>query len=206
MKRFDGNDGGLVLLDECSQVATVRDQGFRELVACFDRAITNEDDDVKQVALVKPGDLGEALDVLVVLPEGVLERMFFSVNRLRPLGSVGASKDPAFHVLGLDDKNAEGREYDVVDLRCPTFMVGNEDVVDDMVNGFVETLGEIQRHNPFAKLAFEPRQVHGYGNEPQYDCPCKQRFKQGGLGGRCGGKEGYIRRVVTCLEGKWDRR
>lgn len=83
----------------------------------FERTAADEGDDRVQV-LRRNAERGlQRLEVLVVLPQRVLELEALLVELLRPLRLVLAAEDPAAHVLGFQHEHAEAREEHMVDLR-----------------------------------------------------------------------------------------
>ena len=114
----------------------------------------------------------QGLEVLVVLPQRVLELEGAFVELLRPLRLLLAAEDPAAHVLGFQHEDAEGREEYVVDLGGAV-RGGQGDVVQAAVGLLVQLpMGE-QPYQEFADLTLGPRrleqadQQHG-GDQPGY--------------------------------------
>ena len=82
--------------------------------------------------------------MLVVLMERILELESSAAGqRLRPLRTFLVAENPAGHVLGFNDKDAEARHDDVINLRRAVRR-GQRDVVDVFVDVGVEEdfLGE----------------------------------------------------------------
>jgi len=69
-----------------------------------------------------PRDFQRCLErphVCVVLAQRVLELERVPENPLGPLSVILGTEDPPSHVLCFDHKDAEARNDDVIDLRCP---------------------------------------------------------------------------------------
>lgn len=72
--------------------------------------------------------------MLVVLVERILElELLAAGQRLRPLRTFLVAENPAGHILGFNDKDAEARHDDVIDLRRAVRR-GQRDVVDVFVD------------------------------------------------------------------------
>lgn len=72
-----------------------------------------------------------------VLVDRVLKTELAIEKDLRPTGLLRVGKDPAFVVLGLDDKDTEPRNEDVIDLRGAVFH-GERDVIQQVIVGRLE--------------------------------------------------------------------
>jgi hypothetical protein len=98
----------------------------------------------------------QGFEVLVVLPQRVLEFEGAFVELLRPLRLLLAAKDPAAHVLRFQHEDAIGREEYVVDLRGAVRGVEG-DVVQAAVSLLIQLEVSEQTHQEFADLALGPR-------------------------------------------------
>ena len=105
-------------------------------------------------------ELGEAPGVPVILAQRILESILGAKQNLCPPLVSFAAENPAFHVLGLDDKNTKGRDQNVVDLSSAS--CGRQDyALNAAVNVFVEKHPHTQTRGLFANPAFENRaQAH----------------------------------------------
>ena len=61
-------------------------------------------------------EIGKSLYMSIVLFQGISEMVFVTVNVLRPLVAIIVAIYPTRIVLGLDDKNAIGRNHDMINL------------------------------------------------------------------------------------------
>jgi len=131
--------------------------------------------------MVEFQELGETLGVPVVLPQGVLESVLPAKQHLRPFLIILPPKNPAFHVLGFDDKNSERRDKNVIDLRgAPRRRKDN--ALDAAVDPLVEKHPHAQTGNLFANPAFPDRaQAHASGLSTS-----QAVIRAGGLGFRAG--------------------
>lgn len=94
--------------------------------------ITGEDDVTVYLIGAKLEDRLHGPNMVAVLPNRVMEFVFFLVNDLRPVHLIGLTENPTRVILGLDDKHAIWRDNNMVDLRGAS--VGREcDVVDHAV-------------------------------------------------------------------------
>jgi len=115
----------------------------------------------------------QGLEVLVVLPQWVLEFERAFVELLRPLWLLLAAKDPAAHVLGFQHEDAVGREEDMVDLGGAVGCVQG-DVVQAAVGLLVQLpMGE-QAHQEFADLTLGPRRLEQADQQHQRDKPAQR--------------------------------
>ena len=118
-------------------------------------AVTDEEDDGIEAIFLKSEGLGQGPDMQGVLVQWVLETTFLPVDLLGPLGLTLVAKDPAFVVLGFDDKDAVAGNDHVVDLGAP-LAVGawQVEIVVDLIGGWVERL-EGRLYHALAKPTFE---------------------------------------------------
>jgi len=82
----------------------------------FERAVTDEGDHRVQVLGIHAQGRFQCFEVLVVLPQRVLEFEGALVELLRPLGLLFAAEDPAVHILCFQHENTVHRDENVVDL------------------------------------------------------------------------------------------
>lgn len=71
------------------------------------------------------------------LPQGVLKRIAFPINRLGPFGLTPGSKNPPFFVLCFHDEKSEWRYKDVIYLCGPVFC-RNDYVMKPVIDFFAE--------------------------------------------------------------------
>lgn len=95
----------------------------------------------------------QGFEVLVVLPQRVLEFEGALVELLRPLRLLLAAEDPAAHVLGLQHEDAVAGEEDVVDLGGAVRGIQG-DVVQAVVGLPVELPVGEEPDEEFADIAF----------------------------------------------------
>jgi len=95
--------------------------------------------------------------MLVILPEWILKSVFAFEYLLRPLVGVFVAKDPAFHILGFDYKDAKGRKHQVVDLCGAAIVVMNHDIVQKTVSLQVEVSLQAKFNQQFAKHSLHSR-------------------------------------------------
>lgn len=121
----------------------------------FEGAAADEGDDRVQVldADAKGGLHG--FEVLVVLPQRVLEFEGAFVELLRPLRLLLAAEDPATHVLRFQHKDAVRREKYMVDLRGAVRRV-QRDVVQAAIGLLIQLPMGKQPHQDFANMTLCP--------------------------------------------------
>ena len=122
----------------------------------FEGAAADEGDDRVQVLGVNVKGGFQCLEVLVVLPQRVLELKRALVELLRPLWLPLAAEDPAAHVLRFQHEDAVGREEYVVDLRGAVRRAQG-DVVQAAVGLLIQLPMGKQPHQEFADMALGPR-------------------------------------------------
>lgn len=138
--------GGEVFFEACAEDV------FGEVG--FELAFADEEDDGVEESAVEGEKISEAFDVAVVLAEGILKAGFVAVDALAPGGVVFVAEDPALHVFGFDDEDAEFGDKDMIDLGGAVFGLEDE-VVDAAVDGFVEGEPHSEGGDLFAEPAFE---------------------------------------------------
>lgn len=117
----------------------------------------------------------QGFEVLVVLPQRVLELEGAFVELLHPLRLLLAAEDPAAHVLCFQHEDAVGRKKYVVDLRGAVRRVQG-DVVQAAVGLLIQLpMGE-QAHQQFTGLPlgpgrFEQADQQGCWDEPSQHAP-----------------------------------
>ena len=124
----------------------------------------------------------QGLEVLVVLPQRVLELEGAFVELLRPLRLLLAAEDPAAHVLGFQHEDAVGREEYVVDLGGAVGRVQG-DVVQTAVALLVQLPVGEQAHQQFADLTLGPRRLEQADQQHQRDKPAQRAPDLGDDGG-----------------------
>lgn len=117
----------------------------------------------------------QGFEVLVVLPQRVLEFEGAFVELLRPLRLLLAAEDPAAHVLRFQHEDAVRREEYVVDLRGAVRRV-QRDVVQAAVGLLVQLAVGEQAHQQFTDLPlgpgrFEQADQQGRRDEPGQHAP-----------------------------------
>ena len=105
-----------------------------------------------QVRGINVKDGFQGFEVLVVLPQRVLEFERAFVELLRPLRLVLAAEDPAAHVLRFQHEDAVGREEYVVDLRGAVRRI-ERDIVQAAVGLLIKLPMGKQPHQEFANMA-----------------------------------------------------
>ncbi len=104
--------------------------------------------------------------VFEVLMERVLELGLSPVDHLRPSALIGASKDPALHVLGFDDEHAVGRHDKMVDLGSSAAR-GQGQVVEHPKTDGIKASRQCVPDSKLAKCAFEPRRAEYPDNDDE---------------------------------------
>ena len=99
--------------------------------------------------------LGNHARVAVVLPKGILESVFASEDRLRPLSVGSVTVDPAFHVFRLNHENAKSRDNEMIDLRCRPIVSSQDEIVDPAVNRAIQEQCDPQCRQLLAYPTFE---------------------------------------------------
>ena len=86
----------------------------------------------KEILFPNAQEFLQRLHMLIVLMERVLKLVFFACQHLRPLRALFITEDPARHILRFDDKYAEARNNDVINLRSCAWAIRcrQRDVVD----------------------------------------------------------------------------
>lgn len=82
----------------------------------FELRTADEEDQGMKAVFRDAEELRQSFHMEVVLMEWILEAIFRSVDLLGPLALFLGAEDPAFVVFGLDDKDAEGGDDDVIEL------------------------------------------------------------------------------------------
>lgn len=136
----------------------------------FERAATDKGDDRVQVFWFDAKGGFQGFEVLVVLPQRVLEFERAFVELLRPLRLLFAAEDPAAHVLRFQHEDAVGREEDVVDLRGAVWCVQG-DVVQAAVGLFVQLPVGEQAHQKFADMPLGPARLEQADQQHGRDQP-----------------------------------
>lgn len=116
-------------------------------------------------------------EVLVVLPQRVLEFEAAFVELLRPLRLLLAAEDPAVHVLRFQHEDAVGREEYVVDLRGAVRRVQG-DVVQAAVGLLVQLPMSEQAHQQFTDLPFGPWRFEEADQQGRWDQPEQAVYKR----------------------------
>lgn len=117
----------------------------------------------------------QGFEVLVVLPQRVLELEAAPGEALRPLRLALTAKDPAAHILGFQDEDAIGREEDVIDLRGAVGRVQG-DVMQAAVGALIELPVREEAYQQLTDMAFGPRRFEqadqqSRGEEPGQHAP-----------------------------------
>ncbi|MCY1216259.1 hypothetical protein D9M72_281310 [compost metagenome] len=136
----------------------------------FEGAAAHERDDRMQMLGADAQGVFQSFEVLVVLPQRVLEFERALVELLRPLCLLFAAEDPAADVLRFHHEDAVGREENVVDLRSAVRRVQG-DVVQAAVGLLVQLpMGE-QAHQQFTDLPFGPVRFEQADQQSCWDEP-----------------------------------
>ena len=121
----------------------------------FEGAAADEGDDRVQMLGADAQGGFQGFEVLVVLPQRVLEFEAAFVELLCPLRLLLAAEDPAAHVLRFQHEDAVGREEYVVDLRGAVRRVQG-DVVQAAVGLLIQLPMGKQPYQEFADLTLGP--------------------------------------------------
>lgn len=124
----------------------------------------------------------QGFEVLVVLPQRVLEFEGAFVELLSPLRLLLAAEDPAAHVLRFQHEDAVGREEYMVDLRGAVRRV-QRDVVQAAVGLLVQLPVGEQPHQEFANMALGPRRLEQADQQCRWDEPGQHAPDLGDDGG-----------------------
>ena len=109
-------------------------------------------------------------EVLVVLPQWVLEPEGVLVELLRPLRLLIAAEDPAAHVLRFQHEDAVRRDKYVVDLRGAVWRV-QSDIVQAAVGLLIQSPMGKQPHQEFADMTLGPRRLEQADQQRSRDEP-----------------------------------
>jgi hypothetical protein len=81
--------------------------------------------------------LGNGFDMALILPEGIPEIVFVTIDILGPYLTVLATVNPALVILRFNDKNAIDRYNDMINLGTMTARLEKE-IIDDLIFIFWE--------------------------------------------------------------------
>jgi hypothetical protein len=104
--------------------------------------------------LIKAKVISQAPDVPEVLVQRVLEGIVLSIKRLSPPGLIPGAKNPALHVLCLDDNDAKRGNHEMVNLGGTVFRRDN-DVVKTVVGAPTQPKPHSERRHFFPKPSTE---------------------------------------------------
>src|SRR5690606_8837660 len=126
--------------------------------AGFNSAAAGKGDDRVQVLGVNAKGGFQRFEVLVVLPQRILEFEGAFVELLRPLRLLLAAEDPTAHILRFQHEDAVRREEYVIYLRGAVWRVQG-DVVQAAVGLLVQLPMGKQPHQEFANMTLGPRRL-----------------------------------------------
>jgi hypothetical protein len=75
---------------------------------CLEPAVSDEEDNRVKEGMLQFQELGKAPGVPIILSQRILESILGAEQNLCPPLVSFATENPAFHVLGLDDKDPKG--------------------------------------------------------------------------------------------------
>ena len=144
----------------------------------FEDGITDEDDHGLECVIGEVEEFHQGADVEPVLVQRVLEPLLSSVDLLGPLALFFTAEDPSTVVLRFHDKDAVGRNDNVIELGSPVAVRARKiKIVKDMVGRRIKS----RQSFPDPSLTDPPLEPRG-GEEPNKDADEKERRQCGPLG------------------------
>src|SRR5262249_31454935 len=118
--------------------------------------------------------------MFVVLPERILKAVFDPIEHLGPVAIPGVGEDPPAIVFGLDDKDPEPRDQDVIDLRGVTVDAQREVIEEVIVRGR-KSLGQFARYPGLPTVLSRPaRSTAAIASQKKADREGDARRQHGG--------------------------